>query len=323
MVRSSSSKKTSPSRKRGKAHSKTPTVAQTKKKHRKQPSKPISPAPVVPNTTDGFYFELLGDVYDINAGHTGFAPNGQKLYFVHTADPGYFFLPAGADGTSITSSVGQVTSDSRIVSLDRDLTSLGAFTANNYRDVKKNTVLGNFWAEMYQVADMTATYRLQDGTSPTRSVKSLPCHYCGLFIPFRAVTVDHYVPQKGKTFFSEIRMLNSLGLIAARGDGKIGKKRGNTTNYLDHTRAGNAGAPAAVTVPTRATRVQVNSPLLNAKGSRFLKGRNHALTDEGRVFISLKKKHGVYDRFKVQAMNGIPNLVPACAGCNTKLGNRF
>jgi hypothetical protein len=170
----------------------------------------------------------------------------------------------------------------------------GLYVGSDHLNVKTN----NVWKLIYQVSQRQVPYMAADGTIATRANFTVPCHNCGVVIPFEFLQVDHYDPQAGGQSLHLLKLLRAVGGTTAAPTGGKGSQyfaSQNLTGLVLHPKARDR------TYVHLATATAAAKWTTNARGIAFL---------------SLLKYADGFDDGARMCKNSLLNLVPLCPECN-------
>lgn len=153
------------------------------------------------------------------------------------------------------------------------------------------------WKRMYQYASRSVPYMDQTGALGTKTLPTMPCHNCGVVLPFEFLQVDHQKPQSDTDGLHILKMLRVLGGTTAVATGSKGLAFvGNTLNIVDVF-------PKA--------RDRSYNYLANATPAN-----KWATNEKGSAFLSLIAYVSGMDDVQRMCKNSLLNLAPLCSACN-------
>lgn len=154
------------------------------------------------------------------------------------------------------------------------------------------------WKQIYQVAQRNIPFMDNNGTLGTRAGSTVPCHNCGVVIPFEFLQVDHFMPQAGGSDFHLLKYARAMGLTTAAPSGSKGTAMLNSQSLTGLT-----------------LHPKGRDRTYNHLGTPSAAGK-WTTTAKGTAFLSLLIYADGYDDAARMCKNNLLNLVPLCPECN-------
>lgn len=75
------------------------------------------------------------------------------------------------------------------------------------------------WTSFYKQAPRDIPYMTSSGATTLKTVRTIPCHNCGVILPIEFYQVDHHMPQADGDELHILKLLRALGGTTSRPTG--------------------------------------------------------------------------------------------------------
>lgn len=164
------------------------------------------------------------------------------------------------------------------------------YVGSNHLDVKTNV----HWQNMYQAVNRDLVRMDTLGNLVWYKTATVPCHNCGLIVPYSDMQVDHYMPQVGGNYI--LKIFRALGLTTAASTGAKGMAIAGLDTLVMNPKGRDPGNYDHLGFSTNADKWTTNN--------------------KGTALLSLFAYAGGLDDLARFCRNSLLNLSPLCRNCN-------